>query len=588
MAALRPLRAAFITALLAIAIPAAADPRVPLRIIGINDFHGNLEGTGLTLFLADPEGAGPDAKPLRVPVGGAAALAGMVKTLRAGADNSLVLSAGDLIGASPLVSTLFRHESTIAVMNRIGVDVNVTGNHEYDAGAAELKRVAKGGCGQPLPRSPAESCADGPYTGANFPFIVSNVVDAKGHALMAPYVIRTVGGVKVGIIGAVTRTTPSIVVPSGIAGLRFQDEAVGINRAAQQLKKQGVRTLIAVLHEGGEIGPPTKRGDWNDPKCEDKHGPIWDIAHRLDKDIRILMTGHTHQGYRCEFEGRLLIQGTSYGRGISVVDVVLDPRNGRLVPASVRSINLPVLNAETPPEVREKLAAALPAPYSAVLRDARPDAEIATMVDRYAQEVAPKATRAIGQIGGPFVRGGVTDSTAGRLLADAQLAATKAAGAQLAFMNPGGIRSNFECAAPPCTVTYGQAFSMQPFGNGLVVMTLTGTQIRTLLESQQMRRDGEPTILQPSAGFTYTWKSDAPRGEHVSDIKLAGQPVKPDARYRVTVNGFIAEGGDGFVLLKDGRERTGGGDELEALIDYLAAAPRSPDPTPRMNRVNGP
>jgi len=158
----------------------------------------------------------------------------------------------------------------------------------------------------------------------------------------------------------------------------------------------------------------------------------------------------------------------------------------------------------------------------------------------------------------------------------------------MAFMNPGGIRSNLECAAPPCTVTYGQAFSMQPFGNGLVVMTLTGTQVKVLLESQQMRPDGEPTILQPSAGFTYTWHSGARRGEKVHDMKLDGQPIKPDARYRVTVNGFIAEGGDGFVLLKDGRERTGGGDELQALIDYLAAAPRTPDPTPRMNRVNGP
>ena len=584
---MKTLRSLALAALLA-ATAAQADPQVPLRIIGINDFHGNLESTNLALFLADPEGAGPDAKPLRVPVGGAAALAGMVKTLRAGAEHSLVLSAGDLIGASPLVSTLFRHESTIAVMNRIGVDVNVTGNHEYDAGAAELKRVAKGGCGKPLARSPAESCAEGPYAGANFPFIVSNVIDAKGHAFMAPYVVKTIEGVKVGIIGAVTRTTPSIVVPSGIAGLRFQDEAVGINRAAQQLRKQGVRTMIAVIHEGGEIGTPTKRGDWNDPKCEEKHGPIWDIAHRLDKDIRILMTGHTHQGYRCEFEGRLLIQGTSYGRGISVVDLVLDPRSKRLVPASVRSINLPVVNDATPPEMREKLASALPAPYAQVLRDARPDPEIAAMVAHYAQAVAPKADRPVGTINGPFVRGGLTDSTAGRLLADAQLAATKAGGAQLAFMNPGGIRSNFECASPPCIVTYGQAFAMQPFGNGLVVMTLTGTQLKVLLESQQMRPDGEPTILQPSAGFTYTWHSDARRGERVADMKLDGQPVKPEARYRVTVNGFIAEGGDGFVLLKDGRERTGGGDELEALTDYLAAAPRTPDPTPRMKRVNGP
>jgi 5'-nucleotidase len=235
--------------------------------------------------------------------------------------------------------------------------------------------------------------------------------------------------------------------------------------------------------------------------------------------------------------------------------------------------------------MREKLAAVLPAPYAQVLRDTRPDEEIAAQVAHYAQAVAPKAQRAVGRIEGSFVRGGATDSTAGRLVADAQLAATRHEGAQVAFMNPGGMRANLECAAPPCTVTFGQAFSMQPFSNGLVVMTLTGTQIRTLLESQQKREAGEPTILQPSAGFTYTWKSDAPRGERARDLQLDGQPIRADARYRVTVNGFLAEGGDGFVLLRDGRDRIGGGEDLDALVDYLAAAPRTPDPVPRMHRT---
>ena len=195
--------------------------------------------------------------------------------------------------------------------------------------------------------------------------------------------------------------------------------------------------------------------------------------------------------------------------------------------------------------------------------------------------------RVVGRILGPFVRGGVTDSTAGRLLADAQLAATKREGAQIAFMNPGGIRGNLECATPPCDVTYGQAFTMQPFGNGLVVMSLTGAQVKALLETQQ-QREGEPKLLQPSAGLTYTWVQGAPRGEHVRDLKIDGMPIEPGARYRVTVNGFLAEGGDGFPLLRDGRDRKGGGEELDALVDFLAAAPRAPEPTPRITRMNGP
>ena len=571
-------------ALAVLAAAAAGAAEVPVRFIGINDFHGNLESGTLNLSLADPDAAGPDAAPLRVPAGGAAALAGMIATLRAGAPASLLVSAGDMIGASPLASTLFRHESTIAVMNRIGVDVNVTGNHEYDAGLAELRRIARGGCAKPVPGSPAESCALDPYPGARFPFVVANVLDARGQPVLPPYVVKTVGGVKVGVIGAVTRTTPTLVRPSGIAGLRFIDEAVAINRAAAQLRKQGVRTMIAVLHEGGEVGPAEKRSDWNDPACTQRTGPIWDIAHRLAPEIRILFTGHTHQGYRCEFEGRLLVQGTNYGRGVSVVDVVLESRTGKLVRDSVRSINLPVVNEKTPEAMRAKLAAALPAPYAQVLRDTRPDPEIAAMVARYSEAVAPKANRAIGTIEGPFARGGKTDSAAGRLIADAQLAATRAAGAQVAFTNASGVRAALECAAPPCTVTFGQAFTMQPFGNGLVIMTLTGEQIRVMLEAQQ-RGEGEPWLLQPSKNFTYTWREDAQRGERVRDMKLDGQPVRPHAQYRVTLNGFLAEGGDGQAVLRDGRDRKGGGEDLDALADYLAAAPRAPDPVPRMTRL---
>jgi 5'-nucleotidase len=563
---------------------------VPLRLIGINDFHGHLESTGLSLSLADPQAAGPDSKPLRVPVGGAAALAGLVQRLRSGVPHSVLLSAGDLIGAAPLVSTLFRHESTIEVMNAIGLELGAVGNHEFDAGIAELQRVATGGCARTQPDAAATSCSEGPYRGARFPLLAANVLDTADRPVLAPYVIKRYGGVPVGFIGAVTRTTPTIVVPSGVAGLRFIDEAEAVNRAARRLHAQGVNAIVAIFHEGGELGTPQRRGDWNDTQCDGAHGRIFDIARRLVPDIKVLFTGHTHQGYRCIVDGRVIIQGTSYGRGVSVVDVLLDPASGRIVADRMRSINLPVVNDGTEAALRDKLAAALPHPYAEVLRTTRPDPAVARQVAHYAGLIAPKAQRLIGTIGGSFARGGPADSAAGRLIADAQLAATRSpetGAAQIAFMNPGGIRSDLDCAGtPPCAVTFGQAFTMQPFGNSLVVMTLTGAQVKQLLESQQRGATGEPTLLQPSAGFSYTWQSGGPPGERVRDIALNGQPLAAAGSYRVAVNSFLAEGGDGFAVLLQGTDRIGGGQDIDALLDYLKPpALQAPSAQPRINRV---
>jgi len=572
------------------ATPQASEP-VALRLIGINDFHGNLEAANLSLTLADPQGtAAAPGKPVRVAVGGAPALAGLVHTLRDGAPNSLMLSAGDLIGASPLVSTLFKHESTIEVMNAIGLEAGAVGNHEFDAGITELQRIAKGGCAPAQPNAVVTSCAINPYAGARFPLLGANVLDTRGQPVLAPYVVKTYGGISVGVIGAVTKTTPSIVSPSGVAGLTFADEADAVNLAAQQLKARGVKAMVAVFHEGGELGPPQQRGDWNDTRCLDAHGPIFDIAKRLSPDIGVIFSAHTHQGYRCIVDGRVIIQGTSYGRGISVVDVALDPATQNFIPSQTRSINLPVLNERTDPALRERFAAALPEPYAKALRTAQPDAAIGQLVARYSALAAPTAQRPIGSITASFTRTGMTDSAAGRLIADSQLAATKApqdGGAQIALMNPGGIRSDLEClGTPPCKVSFGQAFTMQPFGNGLVVMTLSGAQLKSLLESQLKSGSDEPTFLQPSAGFSYSWKANAPLGSHVLDMRLNGAPVVPTQPYRITVNSFLAEGGDSFVLLAQGTDRRAGGLDLDALLAYLqTAAVREPSPQPRVTQL---
>src|SRR3989442_7630573 len=338
----RPLRQLIAATLLLAAAMAQAASGVPLRLIAINDFHGNLEPANLSLALPDPDDA---TKTLRVAAGGAPALAGLVRTLRGGTPHSLVLSAGDLFGASPLVSTLFRHDSTVQVMNALGLELDALGNHEFDAGVAELKRVA---------------------AGARFPLLSANVFDAaSGQPVFAPYVIKRYGGIRVGIIGAVTKSTPGIVVPSGVAGLRFVDEADAVNRAARELKREGVNAIVAVFHEGGE-----QRGDWNDERCPGARGPIFDIARRLAPEISVIFSAHTHQGYRCVVDGRLIVQGTSYGRGVSVVDVVLDPATHGIDARRTRSINLPVLNERSDPAARERLVAATPAPFADALRAA--------------------------------------------------------------------------------------------------------------------------------------------------------------------------------------------------------------------------
>ena len=555
------------------------DP-VPLRFIHINDFHGSLEASaGLSLRVAERPGSGPAT--LSVPTGGAPALAGLVRSLRAGSPYSVMTAGGDLVGAAPLVSSLFRHESTIEVINDIGLEVSSFGNHEFDEGSVELARLIKGGCAATKPDAVITSCARETYRGVKFTYLGANVVNEKGPPLAAPYVIRTYAGIPVGFIGAVTIQTPTLVTPSGVAGLKFIDEAEGVNRAADELRAKGVRAMVAIFHEGIEIDG---RADWNDTSCPGAAGPLLDIARRLAPEIRVVLSGHTHRGYRCEIDGRLLIQSTSYGCGISVVDVELD-RSTRAMLPPVRSMNLPVMNERTEPETRAKVIAGMPEPFAKALADARPDAKIAEKVAAYAALAKPKADRVVARIGGPLThaRTDRTDTPMARLIADAQLAATRSEGAQLALMNPGGVRGGIVCSAPPCPVTFGQIFLVQPFGNSLVVMNLTGEQLKRALE-QSRRAGAEPYLLHPSEGFTYTWANDAPQGAQVSDMRLMGQPIDPAKTYRVTVNSFLADGGDGFTVLKDGKDLKGGGQDIDALMAYMAAEQRSPGPTARITR----
>ena len=309
---------------------------VPLRLLAFNDFHGHLlAAESGTVEVPDPQ----DGMPRRLRAGGAAHLAALIAQRRAGVPHALVLSTGDLVGASPLTSALFRDEPTIEVMNLIGLDANVVGNHEFDKGVAELMRLIRGGCAAPVPESPLDSCAgpEGRFPGARFTMLGANVIDVAGQPVLPPALVRRIGPVRVGLVGAVTRTTPTIVSPAGVSGLRFEDEAQAINRQVRVLREQGVEAIIALVHEGGaaQVGPGHE-GD-----CSQARGEIFQIIDRLDPAVDLVLSGHTHQVYNCVRRGIRVIQGGSYGRLLSEVDLLLDPASGDVIRGSVREINRP-------------------------------------------------------------------------------------------------------------------------------------------------------------------------------------------------------------------------------------------------------
>jgi len=561
---------------------AASEGGIALRIVAFNDFHGQLEPGGLTLRLRDP--ADP-ARSWPVGAGGVAQLATLVGRLRAEVPNTLVVSAGDLVGASPLASALFRDEPTIEAMNAIGVDLGVVGNHEFDRGFVELQRLIAGGC-HPGGAGEAGTCGgpDARFAGARFPMIAANVRDVSGRAVLPASVVREIAGVRVAFVGAVLRATPSVVVPSGVAGLRFDDEAEAINREVASLKAaRGIEAFVAVIHEGG-----TTTGDWNDTACPGARGEIFRIVDRLRPEVDAVLSGHSHQGYACLRDApgnpRLpVVQAYANGRGVSVLDLRLDPATGDVLRDRTRIRNLPVANGLAGDRAADAAYPPLP-----------PDPAVQKLVDHYLTRVQPLAARPVGRLAGAATRdpspGG--DTALGRLVADAQLAATRAperGGARIALTNPGGMRADLPCspAAAPCLVRFSEAFAAQPFGNGLVVMTLTGAQIVAILEQQFSGLNAQRArVLQPSAGFEWDWRASGAPGSRIVSPRLDGVPIERDARYRVTVNAFLGDGGDGFDGFLAGTERLGGPLDIDALVAWLGERPLTPVPqAPRVRRL---
>lgn len=533
--------------------PAQAKPSgtVDVQVLALNDFHGN---------LLPPSGS--SGRVGAIDAGGVEYLATHVNNLRALNPNTVVVSAGDMVGASPLLSALFHDEPTIEAFNLIGLDFNAVGNHEFDEGWDELVRMQEGGC------HPVDGCLDGDgFEGANFQFLAANVTRKdNGKTIFPAYKMRAFAGAKIAFIGMTLEGTPSIVTPSGIAALDFHDEADTVNALIPELKKKGIETIVVIVHEGGAPSSFNYNG------CVGVSGPIVDIVQRLDDEVDVVISGHTHQPYNCTIDNKLVTSAFSFGRLVTKIDLTIDRATGEVVSMAANN--------------------------HIVTRDVPKDSMLTALIAKYQAIAAPLENRVIGSITATITRtnNAAGESALGDVIADAQLYATTDpgnGGAVIAFMNPGGIRADLTYASSPAGegdgfVTYGESFTVQPFGNNLVTLTLTGAQIDTLLE-QQFVGCGQPVggqkVLQVSNGFTYSWSVSAPACNKVNpaSIMLNGVQIDPTGSYRVTVNSFLADGGDNFSVLVQGTNRLGGAVDTDALEAYFTAfSPVAPGPQNRI------
>ena len=533
---------------------ATAKGTVNVQILATNDFHGNLQPpAGSSGRINLPGGGTVDA-------GGAEYLDTHIAALEKTTKHTIVAAAGDIIGASPLLSALFHDEPTIESMNLMGLDVAAVGNHEFDEGTVELLRMQNGGC------HPTDGCQDGDgFAGADFQYLSANVVsETTGETLLPAVKVIKKGNVRIGFIGMTLEGTPSIVTPSGVAGYDFLDEADTANQYADILRARGVETIVVLIHEGGV---PT--GFYNE--CPGISGAIVDIVNRMESSIDLVISGHTHQAYNCVINGKPVTSASSFGRLVTDIDLTIDKRSGNPVQIAVNN--------------------------RIVTRNVALDPGQTALIAEYNAIAAPLANRVIGSITADITRtaNAAGESALGDVIADAQFDATDDPGfgdAVVAFMNPGGIRADLTFLSSSAgegdgNFTYGEAFTVQPFSNSLVTMTLTGAQIDGVLEQQfDNPTPGSSRILQVSEGFTYTWDSAAPTGSKVSNIQIEGVPVDPGASYRVTVNSFLADGGDNFTALRNGTDRLGGDVDTDALEKYFVThSPVPPGPQNRITRI---
>ncbi|MGR8009808.1 bifunctional metallophosphatase/5'-nucleotidase [Streptomyces hypolithicus] len=555
---------------------------VDVQLLSFNDLHGNLEppaGSAGTVTETQADGTTK-----AIPAGGVEYLATSLRKAREGKRYSVTAAGGDMIGASPLMSGLFHDEPAIEALNKLDLDVSAVGNHEFDEGAAELARIQNGGC------HPVEGCFEKgrEFEGADFPYLAANVTREKtGKPVLKPYTVWKKDGVKIGFIGVTLEGTPGIVTAEGVKGLGFHDEIETVNKYARELDRKGVKSIVALIHEGGSPASSSYNYDCDSPGAGDGiSGPITDIAKGISPRVDALVTGHTHQAYVCTVPDpagnpRMVTSASSYGKLYTDTTLTYDRRTRDIVRTSVKSAT---------------------SANHVVTRDQPKAADMTSLIGRWNALAAPIAGKPQGFISADINGRGSTapEKPLGDLIADAQLAGLSPAdkgGAQLALMNPGGIRSDLVFKASGSegdgVVTYGEAFTVQPFTNMMNVVDLTGAQLVTALQQQVSgSNESSPKILQVSKGFTYTLdltKTGAARID-VASVKLNGVALDPAKTYRVAMNEFLAGGGDGFAVFKEHKNKLVGASDLDIFNAYLAAnstasAPITPPAADRITVV---
>ena len=515
---------------------------VHAKILGFNDFHGQLQAR--TLFGR--------------PAGGAEILAAYLRAAEAEAEyGALIVHAGDHVGATPPASALLHDEPSISFLNLLAnkycrykrkthPKCNITGtlgNHEFDEGVDEMLRLVQGGTHEEGP------FLDADYSGAKFPYVNANVIDsASGETILPPYVIKRVNNIPVAFIGAVLRETPSIVTPSGVAGVEFLDEAEAINSYIPELKRRGVRAIVVTIHQGAR---QAFASGTTPEESQELNGAIGDIVSRLDDEIDIVISGHAH-GFTNQLtenqNGKKILVTQAFSRGTAYadIDIALDPRSRDIV---AMSASITTTFGDTGPGLT-------------------PQADVAGLVAEVVTAVAPLVSRVVGRASANISRSTNTagESALGNLIADAQ---RQSMGADIAFMNPGGIRADISAG----DVSWGDLFTVQPFNNDLVKMDLSGQQIVDLL-NQQWAGQPYPRIMKPS-GIRYAWNDDDGLEQRVmpGSISIDGRPIDLNAFYTVVVNGFMASGGDGFSVLLEGVNRVVGPVDIDALVDFIESLP---------------